>query len=150
VIAGWLPIYQLADTLEELFQPPYDVTLAPLLDGFHGVGEVYDATPLFASSILYPDYEAAYLGDPTNPLRVATADNDLLDWTPQAPMRLYHCSGDDQVPYTNSVIAYQTFTNNGACCVEMIDPGAPTALNHDDCYNPSLLSAKAWFDSLKE
>jgi Secretory lipase len=150
VVAAWLPIYHLADTLEELLQPPYDQTLAPLLDGDHGGGAINAATPQDEASIFYPDYEAAFLSDTNHPLRRATADNDLLDWTPRAPMHLYHCSGDDQVPYTNSVIAYQTFTNNGACCIEMIDPGAPQHLNHSACFYPSVLSAKAWFDHLKE
>jgi Secretory lipase len=149
-LAGWLPIYHLADTLEELLRPPYDQTLAPLLDGFHTGVQINTATPQDESSIFYPNYQAAFLTDTNSPLRLAIADNDLLDWTPRAPMRLYHCSGDDQVPYTNSVIAYQTFTNNGACCVEMIDPGAPRHLNHSDGFYPSVLSAKAWFDSLKE
>lgn len=150
VVAGWLPVYHLADTLEELLQPPYDQTLAPFLDGFHDGYEVNAATPQDEAGIFYPDYEAAFLSDTNHPLRQAIADNNLLDWTPRAPMHLYHCSGDDQVPYTNSVIAYQTFTNNGACCVEMIDPGAPQHLNHSACFYPSVLSAKAWFDSLKQ
>ena len=149
-VAGWLPIYRYADTLEELLRPPYDQTLAPLLDGFHSGAEVHAATPADEASILYPDNQAAFLSDSNHPMRLALADNDLLDWTPHAPMHLYQCSGDDQVPYTNMAIAYQTFTNNGACCVEMIDPGAPQTLNHDQCFSPSLLSAKAWFDSLRE
>jgi len=149
-VAGLLPIYRYADTLEELLRPPYDQTLAPLLDGYHDGPEIHAATPPDEASIFYPDYEAAFLSDSNHPLRLAIADNDLLDWRPLAPMRLFHCSGDDQVPYTNSVIAFQTFTNNGACCVELINPETTQPLNHNQCAWLSLLEAKAWFDSLKE
>jgi len=67
-----------------------------------------------------------------------------------APMRLYHCSGDDQVPYANAVLAHQSYTNNGACCVELTNPETAGPLNHDQCWAPSMVDAKAWFDTMKK
>ena len=52
--------------------------------------------------------------DETHPLRVALQENDLWDWTPQAPMYLFHGEGDELVPYENSQMAYDQFLANGA------------------------------------
>jgi hypothetical protein len=149
LIAGWLPIYNLGDTFEELFRAPYDRTLAPLYDGFHTDPQIGEALPSDGFAALRPDYLAGLLSDPNHPLRRALRDNDLYQWTPLAPMHLYHCSGDTLVPQANSIVAYQTFTNNGACCVSLIDPGAPQHLDHGPGWLPSVLAVKQWFDSLK-
>lgn len=149
LITAYLPIYHLADTIEDLLAPPYDRTLPPLLDGLHGYDEINRAMPKTMFSILRPDYFQALLTDPNHPLRCALRDNDTYAWTPRAPMHLYHCRGDEVVPYENSVVAYQSFTSSGACPVELIDPGAPRALSHMEGYVPCYLAAKQWFDSLK-
>ncbi len=130
VLASFLPIYDLGDTLEGLLRAPYDRAVAPLLHGLHTDGQIAAAMPADSSSILRPDYLAAVLSDPNHPLRRAFRDNDVYQWTPRAPMHLYHCSGDTVVPQANSIVAYQAFTNNGACCVSLIDPGSPQKLDH--------------------
>jgi len=100
--------------------------------------------------MLAPGFRDDLLNDPNHPFWRAAADNDLLDWAPRAPTRLYHCTGDVYVPYANAVLALQSYTNNGACCVELINPETSGPLNHDQCWVPSLVGAKAWFDSLKQ
>jgi len=37
----------------------------------------------------------------------------------------------------------------GACCVELVDPGAPQALTHGGCFIPSFRGALTWFVVLK-
>jgi hypothetical protein len=71
----------------------------------------------------------------------------LYRWKPRAPLRLYHCSGDLDVDPANSQVALASFHALGATQVELIDP-QPGA-DHSGCAQPSLLQAKAWFDSLK-
>ena len=147
LIAAWLPIYNLGDTFEELLRAPYDRTLAPLYDGLHTDDQIGLALPSDGFTVLRPDYLARLLSDPNHPLRQAFRDNDVYQWTPVAPIHLYHCSGDTLVPPANSMVAYQTFTNNGACCVSLIDPGN---FDHGPGWLPSVLAAKQWFDSLKQ
>jgi len=98
--------------------------------------------------MLAPGFRDDLLNDPNHPFWRAAADNDLLDWAPRAPTRLYHCTGDVYVPYANAVLALQSYTNNGACCVELINPETSGPLNHYQCWVASLVGAKAWFDSL--
>ena len=149
LLAAYLPIYHLADTLEELLAPPYNRTLPALLDGGHAEWEI-KPLPSDAVTILRADYLAALRNDPNHPLRLALRENDLYRWTPRAPIHLYYCAGDIDVPPANALVAYQSFTNSGACCVSLIDPGYPQKLDHQSGYVPSVLAAKQWFDSLKQ
>jgi len=149
LLTAWLPIYELADTMEELLTSPYDTTLPPLFNGYYR-DEVFQSVTPDVQAMLAAGFRDALLNDPNHPLWLAASDNNLLDWTPQAPMRLYHCSGDDLAPYTNAVLAYQSYTNNGACCVEVINPETAEPLNHSQCWAPSMVGAKAWFDTMKQ
>lgn len=80
---------------------------------------------------------------PNHPLNVALRDNDLIDWTPQAPTRLYYCTADDQVSYLNSVVADSIMNLNGAPDVQAIDVD-PTQ-DHGGCVSPAITSALFFF-----
>ena len=97
--------------------------------------------------ILKPELLADFRTNANHILRQALRDNDLYAWTPRSPMRLYHCAGDQDVIKINSLVAQASFQSRGAQ-VPLIDP-MPTG-DHGDCATPSLLLAKAWFDSLKQ
>ena len=146
VLAALLPIYHFADTLEELFAAPFNRTVAPLLDGKHDFKAVNALCPASPLAILRADYLESLRNNPMDPIRLALRDNDLYEWTPRSPIRLFHCQGDEIIPYTNSMVAYRSFTDRGACCVEVVDPGPPGA-GHGNCQ--SVLAAKVWLDSLK-
>jgi len=62
-------------------------------------------------------------------------------------MRLYHCAADRDVIIANSEVALAAFQSLGATQVQLFDPVPNT--NHLGCSQPSLLGAKAWFDSLR-
>jgi hypothetical protein len=148
LLEGYREIYGLADSLGELLKAPYDSILPPLLDGLHSSSEVNDAMPARGVEILKPEYLQAFLEDFNHPLRRALRENDVYDWTPAAPMRLYHCSGDEDVLYANSVKARDTFHSRGATGVLLLNPVPGGA--HGDCILPSMIAAKEWFDSLKQ
>ncbi len=69
--------------------------------------------------------------NPDHPLVAALLDNDLLDWVPEAPTRFIHCSGDELVPFRNSVLADSIMNANGAPDVALID--ASPSLGHLAC-----------------
>ena len=150
LLTAYLPIYQLGDTLEELLAPPYRSTLPPLLDGAHSFDQLTAALPADPVAILRPDYQADFRTNVNNMFRQALLDNNTYSWSPHAPVTMFHCRGDDVVPFANAEIAYQSFTNSGACCVSVVDPGAPALLNHDNSYNPCLREVLAWFEALRE
>ena len=140
-------LYDVAPSLADVLAPPYDKTVPPLLDGSVDSASVNAVLPSVPHRIVKPEYLAAIRSDANHPVRRALRDNDLAAWAPRAPVRLYHCSGDQDVLPANSAIARDRMTSLGAN-VSLLNP-KPGA-NHGDCAQPALLLVKAWFDSLRK
>jgi len=139
-------LYGVAPSLSELLEPPYDQSLPPLLDGTTDGGAVNALMPSIPNRIVKPGYLAALRADAGHPVRRALRDNDLASWAPRTPMRLYHCSGDQDVPPANAVVARERMAALGVA-VPVVDPKA--GASHGDCAQPALLLVKAWFDTLR-
>jgi hypothetical protein len=148
LLAGLQATYHFADDLADLLQPPWSTTLPPLLDGTHTGSEINAAMPSRVLQVLKPQLAEAIRNEPDHPLRLVLHHNSLIDWQPRTPLRLYHCSGDQDVPFANTVAAYESFLAQGSTEIEMINtvPGA----DHGGCVEPSLRSALDWFESLRE
>ena len=126
----------------EFLASPYDVTLPPLFDGTYSSGVVNDAMPQIPIQIVREDVVQGIKDDPEHPFLKLLQENDLLDWTPQTPTRLYHCAGDELVPIENSKIAAQKFGS----IATLVDPSPRS--NHYECAFASIVSARAWFNSI--
>lgn len=150
VLAAYLPIYQLGNTLEEMLAPPYRTTLPPLMDGAQDGTQINAATSANPPAILRADFQADFRTNVNNSLRQALLENNTYSWTPQAPVTMFHCRGDQDVVFANAEVAYQSFTNRGACCVSLVDPGAPAQLDHGGCWAPSLQGVLTWFEALRQ
>lgn len=146
LLAAYQDIYGIGRSLADFLAEPYASRVAPLLDGTHGSGDVNAVLPADPTLALKPEVRAAFLSDSNHPLRLALRRNDLLDWAPKAPLRLYHCAGDRDVAFANSVVARDAFAVRGVT-VPLLDP-LPTA-DHGGCVEPALLGIKQWFDSLR-
>lgn len=147
LLAAYQDVYHLAPSLGDLLVPPYNTNLPPLLNGSLSGADLNAQLPADPTQILKPDYLTALRANPRHPLRLALQENDLYNWKPVTPLRLYHCAGDQDVIFANSQVALASFQSLGATNVQLIDP-VPAA-GHTDCAQPSLLLAKDWFDSLK-
>jgi hypothetical protein len=149
VIISYQRVYPLALTWSGLFAPPYDTTIPPLFNGNIDGSVINLSLPACNISNMFSSALLTSLQNDLNcPLRQALRDNDVDQWKPIAPMHLYHCFADDQVPYANSQVAYSNFLVRGASQVQLIDPD-PGA-NHEDGWLPCLTAAKTWFDTLKQ
>jgi pimeloyl-ACP methyl ester carboxylesterase len=147
LLAAFVDVYDVADTLGDLLQAPWKTTIPPMFNGQTSSDVINAALPPNALNALDPAVADALRSGAPNPLRAALEDNDLLDWTPKAPLRLYHCSGDQDVPPANSQVAYDRFRERGATQVQLMDPSPGE--DHSGCVLPTLLATKAWFDSLR-
>jgi pimeloyl-ACP methyl ester carboxylesterase len=72
----------------------------------------------------------------------ALADNDVYDWKPVAPLRLYHGTADITIPYFNSEDAYNAMTARGAANVELVPL---TGLDHDASIQPYVSGSVEFF-----
>jgi len=126
---------------------PYDMTLPPLFDGLTSGGAIASAMPAIPNQIIVPAELEAFNTDPNHPMKLALQDNDLYDWAPQTPLRLYYCTGDMQVFHENALVAESTMESNGAADVTAVYMGTG---DHGACAAPTLFDALAWFDTLKQ
>ncbi len=146
--------YQLAygnlyEDLGDIIQSPYDTLVLPYFDGAqnsYNMGVVNAMLPNQVSDLLVDSVLINLANNENHPIWEALRDNDNFDWTPEMPLRLFYCDGDEQVAYTNSIITAQTMQANGASDVEAVHalPGA----SHGECILPALTGAHAYFTSL--
>lgn len=135
--------------LSDVIQDPYADAAEPYFDGEQNsddMGTVNDLLPQNIDELLRDSVLTNFENNPNHPLRVALADNDLYDWAPQMPLRMYYCDGDEQVAFTNSTTTEQIMNENGAPDVEAenVLPGA----DHAGCVEPALLATYAFFEGL--
>ncbi len=145
-------VYGLYDSIQQAFKEPYaglmqqyfeeQITLSELNDTL-----IHTLTNLAGGSkpkyMIQDSLFDAILNNPDHPVNVALRANDVYDWTPQVPTRLYYCMNDDQVVYTNSVLADSVMNANGAPDVHAIDVD-PSA-DHGGCVQPAFIATILFF-----
>ena len=144
LVISWNPIYHLYDSIQQVFIPPYDTTLPPLLDGTHGINSLNNAMPSVAKHAFTAAELDTFTGNPNAVVRRALADNDVYDWLPLCPVKILFCKADQYVPYMNSVVAINKLRQNGCTQCDTMDVNP--LLNHVPCAQYSILVAKVFFD----
>lgn len=128
-----------------VFVSPYDVTVFELFDGAHDAVQIGMSLPPIPRNVLVPAYLSAVLSDENHPLNRAIRDNDLCDWAPIAPLRMYHGSNDSVVPFANAEVAYDRMYALGGN-VNYVNVGP---YDHGSALAPCIHGARLWFDSLR-
>ncbi len=134
--------YGLFDSPSDFLASPYDVTLPPLFDGMHGGSDINEAMPNIPIQIVRSDVLQAIKADVAHPFRQRLRENDLINWIPRAPTRLYHCAADEIVPVENSEIAAQTLGD----AATFWDPSPQS--EHGRCAPIAIASTRTWFNSI--
>lgn len=153
-ILSYNAAYGLFEDLEEYFVPSFAKlikdnladnlslqTLNTLLKT--GLRQKHDGS--FPKFLLQDSVRQAVLSDPNHPLNVAMAKNDVYNWAPQAPTRLFYCTADDQVPYTNSLVAKAAMLELEAVDVDAVDVSPES--NHGQCVFPATIAMSGFFSS---
>lgn len=129
----------------QLFVEPYASYIPTYIDGYHSSGQANSKFNHLIEAMIQDSVKIAVRNNPNHPLRLACRGYDLVDdWTPTTPMKLYHCHGDDNVYYSNSVYADSVFKARGAN-IELIDMGDA---NHGDCAPSAIVAATSWIETL--
>ena len=113
VLFAYLDAYPSIGSVEEFLLPEY-VFLQDWFDGYHSSSEINDAMPSIPITIMKPEEILNFENNDDHLLRIALRENDLWDWTPHAPMYIFHGEGDELVPSSNAVLAYDQFLENGS------------------------------------
>ncbi len=102
-----------------------------------------DVGAIIPKEMINPEIVEALKNDPSHPMSMALADNDVFDWAPNAPTRLMYCSGDDQVTFENAILASEVMNANGANNVLALEHGA--TLDHGGCVTPATTASIFFF-----
>lgn len=146
--------YQLAygnlyNQLSDIIQQPYADQVAPYFDGMqntYDMGTVNAILPGQLSDLLVDSVYTNFQTNPNHPLWEDLRANDTYNWTPQVPLRMYYCTGDEQVDYHNSLTADSAMHANGATNVAAYN--VLSGGSHGDCVLPALTQVYLFFDSL--
>lgn len=132
--------------ISAFYKSPYDDMVPQFFDGQqdeYGMGYVNGQFPTTMSEFLVDSVLENVQGNMNHPLWQALEDNNNYDWAPEMPLRMYYCTGDEQVYYVNSTIAESTMQDNGAEDVEAIN--MLTGGSHGQCASPALNAAWEFF-----
>ena len=150
IILSYQSVYQnLFSSPSEFLKSPYDTLLPPLYyagnTGLNTLNNLCDPIP---RNIVIDSVMNNFLSDSSHPTRLNLLDNDLIrGWYPETPMKLFYCTGDDQVSFLNSENAYTNWTNAGAPSLEKSNFGD---FSHNGCAPFAFVNAKNYFDSYKD
>jgi pimeloyl-ACP methyl ester carboxylesterase len=138
-------VYDVYDSLEQVFIPPYDSIVPEVFDRNTNIGYINGLVTPVIKDMIDTTYFNAYLNDSLHPFKIALRDNDLYDFVPQSYVRIIHCSGDQVIPFGNAQVAYDAFIAAGADSVELFDAGG--SLDHGPCAQFAIIGAKIYIDS---
>lgn len=153
LMASYQSVYgNLYNTYSDILRSPYDVIVEPYFNGNNtslGMGSLNNQLPTIIQELVVDSVLQNFLNsaaDFSHPLWQAMSDNDIHDWVPTRPVRMYYCTGDEQVSFQNALAAEATMQANGADNVEAIYMGDGM---HNECVLPSLSDVYYWFDTLR-
>ena len=144
LLLAYNEIYGLFDSPSDYLASPYDVLIPPLFDGNHSSDEINALMPSVLRDVINPTLLAEFEQDPDHFFRQVLEENDVYQWSPGVPVRLYHCSGDRHVPIANAYAALEGL-KGGAGSVELIEPVRDA--NHYECAAFAIYAGKAWIDT---
>ena len=147
-IIGWNSYYgNIYEDLSEIFQEPYATGLPALFDGETDGATINAYLPDLLSEMVQPGIIEQLTNNPDHPFNIAAQDNDVFEWVPLSPMKMYYCTEDEQVFYQNSLVAEEWMNANGATSVVTSNGGA---LDHGDCAGPAIFGGMLWMQTYHE
>ena len=82
----------------------------------------------------------------THPINKALRANNLYDWVPQNPVRMFYCGSDSMVAPANSTNTLDAMIALGATQVEAVN--ALQSGDHNSCFIPATKGALTWFNTM--
>ena len=155
LLVSYNRIYEFTLNDGDLFANEIAETLPSMFDGEHepdaidlAMVPVDEPPPKRPDASIAPSLLASFAAHDDHPLRVALRENDVDDWSPVAPIHLYHCTGDEDVPFEISENTLAKLLANGADA-ELVEPPEAAGADHMGCFPASLTDIGEWFASLQ-
>lgn len=139
-IKAYDAIYNAPSELTRYFTAGYASVVDTHFDGSFSRNQIRDAlggAGVATNALFDPAFLASFLNAGEAALKADIAANDIYNWAPTVPTRLFHGVDDDIVPYANSSTAAAAMSANGSTTVTVVDCitiGVPA--NHENCAAP--------------
>ena len=104
---------------------------------------IQEVGSIVPKNMLHDSIFIALTTNPDHPISKTLALQDVYDWAPQAPTRIFYCEADEQVWYQNGVLAGEVMNENGAPDVGYQSLGPD--LDHAGCAPPAVTSSMLFF-----
>ena len=130
--------------LEDVFQPPYAEMMPSLYAGNLNFSQINGQLPTVFSELLQEDFLEQMLSGTETEYSAAFSDNNLLDWSPNAPIRFYHGTADETVPYEIALRTADSLRARGGNDIQVV---GITDANHETAGVPAILSMLEWFST---
>ncbi len=133
--------------IDKIFQQPYASIIDSIYDGSHDSDFIDAQLTMQASQLFNKDFLQRAVDGNEPALSNAFKINDVFDWSPKAPTRLYHGRDDDWVAFSHAQTAFDTMLARGVSNIELVDcvVNAGEETNHANCFVPYLFSSYDFF-----
>ena len=151
-VLGFNEAYGIYNNLSEIFKQEYIADITKYYQGSIGLVDLNirlaqllkaNTGAIVGGRMLKDDFLNEIRTNPDHIINKILKENDVYDWKPEAPTRIFYCKADDQVPYINSIIAYDTMIVNGASKLEIMDVNSTA--NHGTCFTPAMTNTLLFF-----
>ncbi len=147
VLESYNKVYNFDPDYSEIYKENYINALPSLVDGSITGDKANEKIPEVFIDVLKDEFLAKIRTDKKHWLHQILENNDVTNWVPDNPLRLYHGSSDKNIIIENAYHARDLFLRQGAEEVDVIEP-IPNG-NHYTSAMPFMTQALDWFLSFK-
>lgn len=156
-VLGFNEVYGFYNDISEFFKPEY---VSDIRKYYEGSLSLFNLNAKLVQSLI--SNTGASVGgrlikdeiltdiknNPNHRVNQILKENDVYNWKPESPTRIFYCKADDQVPYLNSIVARDTMLANGTTNLVVTDVNSNA--NHGGCVTPALTQTLFFFLSLQK
>ena len=142
-VMAYNSIYEL-NRIGDIIQAPYVDIINTYYDGSKSSTEINEQLTPTTADLITAQFLADFNGDGETELKRLLAQNDIYDWAPAVPTRLFHGQDDVNAPFFNSPTAVNAMKANGAPDVELVIC-QETPANHSTCRMPYFVYSLNFF-----
>ncbi len=127
--------------LTTMVKEPYATKLPTFYKGDYTGAQIRAELTESIDEFFVTDFKVDFLTNPNNRLRTLFVQNNVNDYKPTTPTRLYYCKGDSVIP---SIIPESSAAKMGVEAINLSDN-----LEHVECATPAYQSVAQWFNEIR-
>ena len=131
---------------KDIFKEPYDSIIDSYIENDRGF-DLSSYLPVDLSKFIHDSIFVNFKNDPDHPFKQDLRKNDVHNWKPETPLKMYYSTADELVPYQNALVALSEMQKNGAKEVEAVE--VSTTLNHGATAVPAKQLVLKWFNDIE-